>query len=108
LTCYGGAISSGFEKSDLLIDFAQNRSGFKLIQFPEEVNVDFIMKDPDHAAAQPISNDVIKSVILREYGVNLSRLNPWLLPFCARWELSVPTVPGFRGPLRWPPDRCAV
>ncbi|HKR84343.1 MAG TPA: hypothetical protein VJS37_09220 [Terriglobales bacterium] len=69
-------IPACLEKSDLLIDFARNRSGFKLIQFPEEVNVDFIVKDPDHAAAQPVSKDVIKSVVLREYGVNLSRLNP--------------------------------
>jgi hypothetical protein len=69
-------ISAYFEKSDLLIDFARNRPGFKLIQFPEEVNIDFIVKDSDHEAAQPVSKDVIKSVVLREYGVNLNRLNP--------------------------------
>jgi hypothetical protein len=69
-------MSAYFEKSDLLIDYAGNRSGFKLIQFPEEANIDFMVKDFDHEAARPVSKDVTKSVVLREYGVNLSRLNP--------------------------------
>jgi hypothetical protein len=69
-------ISAYFEKSDLLIDFARNRSGFKLIQFPEEVKVDFILKDSDPEAAEPVAKDVLNAVVLREYGVDLSRLDP--------------------------------
>lgn len=69
-------ISAYFEKADLLIDFARNRSGFKLIQFPEEVKVDFIVKDPDREKEMAItpSGEVLNTIVLREYGIDLSRL----------------------------------
>jgi hypothetical protein len=71
-------ISAYFEKADLLVDFDRNRSGFKIIQFPEELKVDFIMQDSDRekAAALPASKDVLNKIVLREYGVDITRLNP--------------------------------
>jgi len=70
-------ISAYFQKADLLIDFARNRSGFELIQFPEEVKVDLVLKDTDHdkEAALPVSKDVLNAVVLREYGVDLNHAN---------------------------------
>jgi TPR repeat protein len=41
-------ISSYFQKAKLVIDFARNRSAFQLMQFPEEVKVDFVLADSDH------------------------------------------------------------
>lgn len=70
-------ISAYFQNVDLLIDFARNRSAFKLIQFPEEVKVDFVLKDAGHdnEARLPVSKDVLNAVVLREYGVDLNRAN---------------------------------
>jgi TPR repeat protein len=69
-------ISAYFQKADLLIDFARNRTGFKLIEFPEEVKVDLVEKDPDHdkETDQPVSIDVLNTMVLREYGVDLSQV----------------------------------
>jgi hypothetical protein len=66
-------ISAYFKNDRLLIDFARNRSGFQLIQFPEEVKLDFILADSNHAQNTTVmaSPDTVDGVVLREYGINL-------------------------------------
>jgi len=67
-------ISSYFEKAKLLIDFARNRSGFQLIQFPEEVKLDFVLADFGHGDDTTLqaSTEGVNAVVLREYGIDLS------------------------------------
>jgi hypothetical protein len=70
-------ISAYFQRADLLIDFARNRTAFKLIQFPEELKIDLILKDPDRDEETnlPVSKDVLNDVVLREYSVDLKEAN---------------------------------
>jgi hypothetical protein len=70
-------ISAYFQKADLLIDFARNRSGFKLIEFPEELKLDLALKDPDRnkETTVTVSKDVLNAFVLREYGVDLNHAN---------------------------------
>lgn len=58
----------------ILIDFARNRSGFQLIQFPEEIKVDFILADSDRGQETTLhaSMETMNKVVLREYGINLA------------------------------------
>lgn len=68
-------ISTLFQRSDLLIDFARNRDTFKLMQFPQKMEEDFVLKDPDRAkeTTLPVSKDVLHDIVLREYDVDLNR-----------------------------------
>jgi hypothetical protein len=67
-------MSAYFQKEDLVIDFAHNRSGFKLIHFPEEVKVAFVLEDSDRAkdTTLPVSNEAVNAIVLREYGIDLT------------------------------------
>ena len=67
-------ISSYFQKAKLVIDFARNRSGFQLIQFPEEVKLDFVLADSDHRQDTTLhaSTEAVSAIVLREYGVDLT------------------------------------
>lgn len=69
--------SAFFQKTDLLIDFARNRDAFKLMQFPQKMEVDFVLKDTDHAKERtlPVSKHVLHDVVLREYDIDLSTAN---------------------------------
>lgn len=69
--------SAFFQKTDLLIDFARNRDAFKLMEFPQKMEEDFVLNDPDRAkqTTLPVSKDVLHEVVLREYDVDLNRPN---------------------------------
>lgn len=68
-------ISALFQRSDLLIDFARNRDAFKLMEFPQKMEVDSVLKDPDRAkdTTLPVSKDVLHDIVLREYDFDLNR-----------------------------------
>jgi hypothetical protein len=68
-------ISAYFQTGKLLIDFAQNRSAFQLIQFPEEVKTTFVLADEDRAqdTASEVPAEILNAVILREYKVDLNK-----------------------------------
>jgi len=67
-------ISAYFQKAKLVIDFARNRSGFQLIQFPEEVKTDFVLADSDHGQGTTLqaSTEAVNAIVLREYGIDLT------------------------------------
>jgi TPR repeat protein len=67
-------ISSYFQQAKLVIDFARNRSGFQLIQFPEEVKTDFVLADSDHGQGRTLqaSTEAVHAIVLREYGIDLA------------------------------------
>jgi TPR repeat protein len=67
-------ISSYFQRAKLVIDFARNRSGFQLIQFPEEVKTDFVLADSDHGQGTMLhaSIEAVNAIVLREYGIDLT------------------------------------
>lgn len=69
--------SAFFQNTDLLIDFARNRDAFKLMEFPQKMEEDFVLNDPDRAkqTTLPVSKDVLHEVVLREYDVDLNRPN---------------------------------
>ena len=66
-------ISSYFQKAKLVIDFARNRSGFQLIQFPEQVKADFVLADSDHGQVTTLqaSTEAVSAMVLRESGIDL-------------------------------------
>jgi TPR repeat protein len=73
-TFYLLPISAYFQKARLVIDFARNRSGFQLIQFPEEVKTDFVLVDSDHAHDTTLqaAPEAVSAIVLREYGIDLA------------------------------------
>lgn len=70
-------ISAYFQRENLVIDFARNRSGFKLIQFPEQVKVGFVLEDSDRTrdATLPVSNEAVNAIVSREYGIDLKSVD---------------------------------
>ena len=69
--------SAYFQDAKLVIDFARNRTGFQLIQFPEEIKVHFINADPDRGQVSrlSVSDEAVDAMVLREYGVDLKKHN---------------------------------
>jgi hypothetical protein len=66
-------LSAYFQPAKLMVDFARNRSGFQLIQFPEQIKVEFVLADPERSqdSTSAVSTDALNAMVLREYGLDL-------------------------------------